>query len=105
MCLLVEVFSDNLGVSEVSGLMRGGVALKGILAGDNLWICCIAGSGSTYVYGYCDATYKDKMNEEETVTFVKNSKFDNVNCRSARGKKQLSLPIVFHNSLVSRHEP
>jgi 20S proteasome subunit beta 1 len=26
------------------------------------------------VYGYCDATYKDKMNEEETVTFVKNSK-------------------------------
>jgi hypothetical protein len=34
------------------------------------------GSGSTYVYGYCDATYKEKMNEDETVTFVKNSKLD-----------------------------
>ena len=36
-------------------------------------ICGVSGSGSTYVYGYCDATYKEKMNEEETVTFVKNS--------------------------------
>ena len=32
------------------------------------------GSGSTYVYGYCDATYKEGMTEEETVNFVKNSK-------------------------------
>ena len=32
-----------------------------------------AGSGSTYVYGYCDATYKEGWNEEETINFVKNS--------------------------------
>ncbi|KAI5449679.1 Proteasome subunit beta type-1 [Naganishia albida] len=33
----------------------------------------IGGSGSTYVYGYCDATYKEGMNEEETVNFVRNT--------------------------------
>jgi hypothetical protein len=31
------------------------------------------GSGSTYVYGYCDATYKEGMSEDETVNFVRNS--------------------------------
>jgi 20S proteasome subunit beta 1 len=33
----------------------------------------IGGSGSTYVYGYCDATYQDGWGREETVKFVKNS--------------------------------
>ncbi len=33
----------------------------------------IGGSGSTYVYGYCDATYKDGWNRDQTVEFVKNS--------------------------------
>ena len=33
----------------------------------------IGGSGSTYVYGYCDATYKEGWNRDETVEFVKNS--------------------------------
>lgn len=33
----------------------------------------ISGSGSTYVYGYCDATYQEGWSEEETVKFVKNS--------------------------------
>lgn len=32
------------------------------------------GSGSTYVYGYCDATFKEGWNEAETVNFVKNSR-------------------------------
>lgn len=32
------------------------------------------GSGSTYVYGYCDATFQDGWGKEETVNFVKNSK-------------------------------
>jgi 20S proteasome subunit beta 1 len=31
------------------------------------------GSGSTYVYGYCDATYQEGWGEDETVTFVKNT--------------------------------
>lgn len=33
------------------------------------------GSGSTYVYGYCDATYKEGWGRDETVDFVKNSEF------------------------------
>jgi len=33
----------------------------------------IGGSGSTYVWGYVDATFKPNMNKEETVNFVKNT--------------------------------
>lgn len=33
----------------------------------------IGGSGSTYIYGYCDANWKENMTEEEGVDFVKSS--------------------------------
>ncbi|KAJ1647143.1 Proteasome subunit beta type-1 [Dispira simplex] len=33
----------------------------------------IGGSGSSYIYGYCDANYKDNMNREEAIDFVKNA--------------------------------
>ncbi|THH13918.1 hypothetical protein EW146_g6353 [Bondarzewia mesenterica] len=33
----------------------------------------IGGSGSTYVYGYCDATYQEGWGKEETVQFVQNT--------------------------------
>lgn len=33
----------------------------------------IGGSGSTYIYGYCDANYKEGMTKEECQTFVKNA--------------------------------
>ncbi|KAI0921357.1 Proteasome subunit beta type-6, variant 2 [Taiwanofungus camphoratus] len=33
----------------------------------------IGGSGSTYVYGYCDATYQEGWGKEETINFVKNT--------------------------------
>lgn len=33
----------------------------------------LTGSGSTYVYGYCDATYQEGWGRDETVNFVKNS--------------------------------
>ncbi|KAG8698812.1 Proteasome subunit beta type-1 [Ceratobasidium sp. 395] len=33
----------------------------------------IGGSGSTYVYGYCDATYKEGWGRDETINFVKNT--------------------------------
>ncbi|CAE6485582.1 unnamed protein product [Rhizoctonia solani] len=33
----------------------------------------IGGSGSTYVYGYCDATYRDGWGRDETINFVKNT--------------------------------
>lgn len=31
----------------------------------------IGGSGSTYIYGYCDANWRENMSEEEGVKFVK----------------------------------
>ena len=31
----------------------------------------IGGSGSTYIYGYCDARWKEGMTEEEGIDFVK----------------------------------
>jgi 20S proteasome subunit beta 1 len=34
----------------------------------------IGGSGSTYIYGYCDANYRDGMSAEETEKFVVNGK-------------------------------
>ncbi|KAK4920284.1 hypothetical protein LTR28_012914 [Elasticomyces elasticus] len=33
----------------------------------------IGGSGSTYIYGYCDSNWKEGMTEEEGVAFVKGS--------------------------------
>lgn len=34
----------------------------------------LGGSGSSYIYGLVDATYKDGMTKEECQTFVKNGK-------------------------------
>jgi hypothetical protein len=106
MCRSVEVFSDNLGVSEVSGSRRNGDGLKKYMAGVDVLICGVVGSGSTYVYGYCDATYKEKMNEEETVTFVKNSE---CNIETPVLCLRTGLTDLVHsclpNSLVACHEP
>jgi 20S proteasome subunit beta 1 len=33
----------------------------------------IGGSGSTYLYGYCDANYKAGMTKDQTIDFVKNA--------------------------------
>ncbi|EGF84228.1 hypothetical protein BATDEDRAFT_15564 [Batrachochytrium dendrobatidis JAM81] len=33
----------------------------------------IGGSGSSYIYGYCDATFKDDMTREEAIQFTKNA--------------------------------
>ncbi|KAI9674444.1 MAG: Proteasome subunit beta type-1 [Caeruleum heppii] len=33
----------------------------------------IGGSGSTYIYGYCDAHWKEDMTEQEGIEFVKSS--------------------------------
>jgi len=34
---------------------------------------CIGGSGSTYIYGFCDAEYKENMTKDECIDFVKRS--------------------------------
>ena len=36
----------------------------------------IGGSGSTYIYGYCDANYRVGLNAEETENFVVNGKIN-----------------------------
>ncbi|GAA5857635.1 hypothetical protein JCM8547_004308 [Rhodosporidiobolus lusitaniae] len=33
----------------------------------------IGGSGSTYIYGYCDSTYREDWGRDETVDFVRNA--------------------------------
>ena len=33
----------------------------------------IGGSGSTYIYGYCDAKWRESMTEQEGIDFVKKS--------------------------------
>src|SRR5436190_17149327 len=32
----------------------------------------IGGSGSTYIYGYCDSNFRENMTKEEGIEFVKN---------------------------------
>jgi len=34
---------------------------------------CIGGSGSTYVYGYCDANYRKGMTKDECLQFTRNA--------------------------------
>ncbi|CAD6945672.1 unnamed protein product, partial [Tilletia caries] len=33
----------------------------------------LTGSGSTYIYGYCDSTYRPGWNRQQTVEFVTNA--------------------------------
>jgi proteasome subunit beta type len=33
----------------------------------------IGGSGSSYIYGYCDSTWREGMSKEETIEFVRNA--------------------------------
>ena len=55
-CVCVKVYSIPLG----------GMCVRQPFA--------IGGSGSTYIYGYCDANYKRDMTVEDCITFVKNCK-------------------------------
>lgn len=36
---------------------------------------CTGGSGSTYVYGYCDANYRKGMTKDECLTLIRNGLF------------------------------
>lgn len=33
----------------------------------------VGGSGSSYIYGYCDANWKENMSRDETVAFARNA--------------------------------
>ena len=54
---------DNRNGGQVYSIPLGGSLHKQSYA--------IAGSGSTYIYGYCDAKWKEGMTEEEGIGFVK----------------------------------
>ena len=54
----------------------------------------IGGSGSTYVYGYCDATYQDGWGKDETIEFVKNSACMKLNHNSHYAKYHVALSLA-----------
>ena len=66
----------------------------------------IGGSGSTYVYGYCDATYKDGWGRDETIEFVKNSKQSHF-CQMSSltdaitQRSHLPCPVMVHREASS----
>lgn len=56
---------DKESGGSVYNIPLGGGLFKGPWA--------IGGSGSTYIYGYCDATFQEGWGKEETVDFVRNA--------------------------------
>lgn len=56
---------DDKNKGEVYSIPLGGSLHKQSYA--------IGGSGSTFIYGYCDKNYKENMTKEETINFMKNS--------------------------------
>ncbi|SCV72855.1 BQ2448_4392 [Microbotryum intermedium] len=56
---------DKLTGGSVYNIPLGGGVFKGPWA--------IGGSGSAYIYGYCDATYREDWDKEQTVEFVRNA--------------------------------
>jgi len=56
---------DPLNGGQVYSIPLGGSLHKQTYA--------IAGSGSTYIYGYCNSNWKEDMTEEEGIEFVKGS--------------------------------
>ena len=53
-----------------------------------------SGSGSTYIYGHCDATFKPGMTKEECFTFVSNGWF--IVNYATRGNPQCVVPENIH---------
>eukprot|EP01132_Coremiostelium_polycephalum_P009689 gene9689-11896_t len=62
--IIVAGWDKNNGGS-VFNISLGGSMVKQPFA--------IGGSGSTYIYGYCDSKFKPNMTKDECVEFVKNS--------------------------------
>ncbi|EDO42345.1 predicted protein [Nematostella vectensis] len=54
---------DKLNGGQVYSIPLGGMCIRQPFT--------IGGSGSTYIYGHCDATYKSGMSKEECFNFVK----------------------------------
>jgi len=54
---------DRVGKGSVYSIPLGGALVR------QKW--AIGGSGSTYIYGYCDSNYRENMSKEECQEFVK----------------------------------
>jgi len=63
--IIVAGFDDKTNKGEVFSIPLGGSVHKQDYA--------IAGSGSAFIYGYCDKNYKNDMSKDETVNFMKHS--------------------------------
>ncbi|CCF57631.1 hypothetical protein KAFR_0C06350 [Kazachstania africana CBS 2517] len=63
--IIVAGFDDKNEKGEVYSIPLGGSIHKQKYA--------IAGSGSTFIYGYCDKKFKEDMTKDETVNFIKHS--------------------------------
>lgn len=61
----------------------------------------IGGSGSTYIYGYCDAHWKDDMTEEEGINFVKSSLAEAIKWDGSSGG--VIRMVVLTNKGAQRH--
>ncbi len=61
--LIIAGYDERSG-GEVYSIPLGGSLHKQDLA--------IGGSGSSYIYGYCDSNFKENMSEDDAVTFLKN---------------------------------
>ena len=52
-------------------LRRGRGLVEGLPGEGDVTLLARVGSGSTYIYAYCDAVYRDGMTEDECVRFVR----------------------------------
>ena len=63
--LIIAGWDDHNG-AEVYHIPAGGSLHKQEFS--------IGGSGSTYIYGYCDSNFRENFSKEEGIEFVKNCK-------------------------------
>ena len=54
----------------------------------------IAGSGSTYIFGLCDSTFKEHMNKQECLDFAKRAVFHAMNRDGSSGGVIRTLVIT-----------
>lgn len=64
---------DSAGMIIAGYDKRNGGSVYSIPLGGSLHkqSYAIGGSGSTYIYGYCDANWQENMTEEQGIKFVK----------------------------------
>jgi 20S proteasome subunit beta 1 len=73
--IIVGGWDKDLG-GQVYSLPLGGMCVREK--------CSIGGSGSSYIYGFRKEFYRDDMNKEDCVDFVKNGKdFHRFSCCNA----------------------